>query len=255
MARSCAICGKVSMGGFNPQSSGMNRVRAHRRMQPNLQPLVIERQGHPDQGARLHPLPAHAAQVGQVARAGARRLDPDRPATGRPWRPVVRVRCRDAASAVVRVEPDRERAVVDELDRHLGPEPAGRDRHAEPTQRIGEAQVEPLGAAPAGAAPVNPGRRPRRVSANSVNCETTSADPPTSSSDRFVRPVVVAEDAQLGDALRASASAVASVVVRPDAEQDDQPGPDLADDLAVDRDACPGRALEERPHRVGWAAG
>ena len=27
------------MGGFNPQSSGMNRVRAHRRYQPNLQPL------------------------------------------------------------------------------------------------------------------------------------------------------------------------------------------------------------------------
>lgn len=42
MARSCAICGKVSMGGFNPQSSGMNRVRAHRRYQPNLQPLVID---------------------------------------------------------------------------------------------------------------------------------------------------------------------------------------------------------------------
>jgi len=45
MARSCAICGKVSMGGFNPQSSGMNRVRAHRRMKPNLQPLVIEVKG------------------------------------------------------------------------------------------------------------------------------------------------------------------------------------------------------------------
>ena len=28
------------MGGFNPQSSGMNRVRAHRRYQPNLQPLT-----------------------------------------------------------------------------------------------------------------------------------------------------------------------------------------------------------------------
>jgi ribosomal protein L28 len=42
MARSCAICGKVSMGGFNPQSSGMNRVRAHRRYQPNLQPLIID---------------------------------------------------------------------------------------------------------------------------------------------------------------------------------------------------------------------
>jgi len=47
MARSCAICGKVSMGGFNPQSSGMNRVRAHRRMQPNLQPLVISQNGSP----------------------------------------------------------------------------------------------------------------------------------------------------------------------------------------------------------------
>lgn len=45
MARSCAICGKVSMGGFNPQSSGMNRVRAHRRMRPNLQPLMINQNG------------------------------------------------------------------------------------------------------------------------------------------------------------------------------------------------------------------
>ena len=47
MARSCAICGKTSMGGFNPQSSGMNRVRAHRRYHPNLQPLVIEQKGVP----------------------------------------------------------------------------------------------------------------------------------------------------------------------------------------------------------------
>ncbi len=47
MARSCAICGKTSMGGFNPQSSGMNRVRAHRRYQPNLQPLVIDQGGVP----------------------------------------------------------------------------------------------------------------------------------------------------------------------------------------------------------------
>ena len=48
MARSCAICGKVSMGGFNPQSSGMNRVRAHRRYQPNLQPLRMNK-GEPRQ--------------------------------------------------------------------------------------------------------------------------------------------------------------------------------------------------------------
>ena len=29
------------MGGFNPQSSGMNRVRAHRRYQPNLQATTL----------------------------------------------------------------------------------------------------------------------------------------------------------------------------------------------------------------------
>ena len=45
MARSCAICGKTSMGGFNPQSSGMNRVRTHRRCQPNLHRLRIEQDG------------------------------------------------------------------------------------------------------------------------------------------------------------------------------------------------------------------
>ena len=41
MSRMCAICGKTSMGGFNPQSVGMNRVRAHRRMKPNLQPMQL----------------------------------------------------------------------------------------------------------------------------------------------------------------------------------------------------------------------
>ncbi len=45
MARSCAICGKVSMGGFNAQSSGMNRVRAHRRCEPNLHRLQIVQHG------------------------------------------------------------------------------------------------------------------------------------------------------------------------------------------------------------------
>jgi large subunit ribosomal protein L28 len=45
MPRSCAICGKVSMGGFNAQSSGMNRVRAHRRYQPNLQKLTVVTEG------------------------------------------------------------------------------------------------------------------------------------------------------------------------------------------------------------------
>lgn len=41
MARACVICGKASIGGFNPQSSGMNRVRAHRRYQPNLQVTTL----------------------------------------------------------------------------------------------------------------------------------------------------------------------------------------------------------------------
>ena len=45
MARSCAICGKTAMGGFNPQSSGMNRVRAHRRYQPNLQVTTLAKGG------------------------------------------------------------------------------------------------------------------------------------------------------------------------------------------------------------------
>jgi large subunit ribosomal protein L28 len=45
MARACVICGKESMGGFNPQSTGMNRVRAHRRYQPNLQPMRLENSG------------------------------------------------------------------------------------------------------------------------------------------------------------------------------------------------------------------
>ena len=47
MARSCAICGKTSMGGFNSQSSGMNKVRTHRRYEVNLHPLKVQ------QGAQL----------------------------------------------------------------------------------------------------------------------------------------------------------------------------------------------------------
>lgn len=47
MARSCAVCGKVSIDGFNPQSSGMNRVRAHRRYHPNLQQSTVMVDGKP----------------------------------------------------------------------------------------------------------------------------------------------------------------------------------------------------------------
>jgi ribosomal protein L28 len=46
MPRSCAVCGKVSMDGFNAQSSGMNKVRAHRRFRPNLQQTTVQVNGH-----------------------------------------------------------------------------------------------------------------------------------------------------------------------------------------------------------------
>jgi len=46
MARACALCGKASIGGFNPQSSGMNRVRAHRRYHPNLQLTTLAKSGN-----------------------------------------------------------------------------------------------------------------------------------------------------------------------------------------------------------------
>jgi ribosomal protein L28 len=45
MARSCAKCGKTSMGGFNAQSTGMNRVRARRRYRVNLQQLRVFKGG------------------------------------------------------------------------------------------------------------------------------------------------------------------------------------------------------------------
>ena len=41
MARFCVLCGKDSISGFNPQSVGANRVRAHRRFKANLQPTMI----------------------------------------------------------------------------------------------------------------------------------------------------------------------------------------------------------------------
>ena len=87
MARSCAICGKVSMGGFNPQSSGMNRVRAHRRMKPNLQPLVIEVKGTPTKSLVCTRCRRTLLEVGQVTSEPSRRDGPrsipDFPPTGR----------------------------------------------------------------------------------------------------------------------------------------------------------------------------
>ena len=45
MARTCEICGKKPITGWNPQSVGMNRKRALRRWIPNLQNTVVQRDG------------------------------------------------------------------------------------------------------------------------------------------------------------------------------------------------------------------
>ena len=58
MARVCEICGKRPMTGWNPQSVGMNRKRALRRWLPNLQSIVIQRDGRPRPRPRLLALPA-----------------------------------------------------------------------------------------------------------------------------------------------------------------------------------------------------
>ena len=67
------------MGGFNPQSSGMNRVRAHRRYGVNLQPLRLAGRRHDPADAHLHALPPHAREGGVVVDARhPGKLSPDR---------------------------------------------------------------------------------------------------------------------------------------------------------------------------------
>jgi len=70
---------------------------------------------------------------------------------------------------------------------------------------------------------------------------------------RPVRPsLLVPEDAQLGR-LAGQVVGHGDAVVRPDAEQHDQAGADLADGLSVHHDARAGRPLQDGPH--GWAGG
>src|SRR5262245_56444368 len=79
-------------------------------------------------------------------------------------------------------------------------------------------------AAAAGAAAVNAGRRPRRQSAWSVNCDTTSSAPPTSSSARFICPASSSKT-RSPTTLRpsSSASACESPAATPSSTQ--SPGP------------------------------
>ena len=69
MARSCALCGKTSMGGFNSQSSGMNKVRTHRRYSVNLHPYKIPQGEHARHGQGVHALRPHRPQDRLTRRA------------------------------------------------------------------------------------------------------------------------------------------------------------------------------------------
>ena len=53
-------------------------------------------------------------------------------------------------------------------------------------------------------------------------------------------------------ARRAIASAIAVIVVRSDADEDEQPRADLPDDVAIDLHRGAGDALQERPHVIVW---
>ena len=107
------------------------------------------------------------------------------------------------------VEPDRDRAVVDQPHRHARAEPAGRDRQARARagwRRNARTKARP---APGARRPMKLGRLPLRRSAKSVNWLTTSRLPPTSSTERFILP---ASSSKMRSAaiLRASRSAAAA---------------------------------------------
>ena len=80
-----------------------------------------------------------------------------------------------------------------------------------------------------------------------MNWLTTSASPPTSSSERFVRPVVILEDPQLADPARERVGRRLVIAVT-DAEQHEQSAADRADRPAVDPDLGAGDPLQERAH-------
>ena len=75
-----------------------------------------------------------------------------------------------------------------------------------------------------GAASVKEGRRPLRVSAYSVNCETTIASPPDVQQRAVHLALLVLEDAQVGDLLGQEAGLLLAIL-RADPQQDDQPWP------------------------------
>ena len=153
----------------------------------------------------------------------------------------------EAAVEVGAVDDDGHRAVVFEGDLHVGAEAPARDRHA--ARRRASVKSSTSGAAISGAAAATKlGRRPLRTSASSVNCETTSASPPTSTRLRSKRPSASGEEPHLG-ALRGhpllplSASSPSAMPT-----SSSSPRPIVGDRLAVDADARVADALEDDAH-------
>jgi hypothetical protein len=114
-------------------------------------------------------------------------------------------------------------------------------------ERLGEAQVEAL--AVLGAAAVEkPGRLPF-VSAASVNWLTTSAAPPVSRSERFIRPPS-SRKMRRSATLRARRSASASPSPRMAQTRTTRPLPIAAHGLAGNGDRGAGGALDQGAHRI-----
>ena len=95
---------------------------------------------------------------------------------------------------------------------------------------------------------MKPGRRPWRTSAYRVNWLTTSSSPPTSETERFVRPRVVLEVAQADEPIRHPIHD-RGVVAGADPGQHHRPRSDLPDHLVADAHRRARDALHHEAHQ------
>ena len=94
---------------------------------------------------------------------------------------------------------------------------------------------------------MNEGRRPRRTSPCSVNCETSSNESAAVEYGAIHQARLVGKDAQLDDLVRERLG-VGFIVVRADADQREQSAADFSDDAVANAHARAGDALHHRAH-------